>query len=131
MTKKTVGPFQSRLEALFASEKSVTNKEIAEKLGYAKNPNVISMFKSGSLKVPLVKIPALAEALGADPAHLLRLAFQEYMAELLPIIDKHLGLLDKDERALLACHRSVTQGRETRLPNALFDEYRALLKSHL
>ena len=36
------------------------------------------MFKYGEVKVPLDKIPALAKALEVDPAHLFRLALEQY-----------------------------------------------------
>ena len=36
------------------------------------------MFKRGEVKVPLNKIPLLAKAINADPAHLFRLALEQY-----------------------------------------------------
>ena len=54
-----------------------TQREIAAEAGYEK-PNIISMFKYGEAKVPLDKIPALAKALEIDPAHLFRLALEQY-----------------------------------------------------
>jgi hypothetical protein len=105
-------------------------KDIANELGYD-NPNLISMFRSGAVKVPLTKIPVLAKALHADPSHLLRLALADYQPDWLETIDATLGPADRDERELLAVHRSVTKGRETRLPAAFFEGYRALLRQHL
>jgi transcriptional regulator with XRE-family HTH domain len=58
-----------------------TQREIAAEIGYEK-PNIISMFKHGEVKVPLDKIPALAKALHVDPAHLFRLALEQYWPDL-------------------------------------------------
>src|SRR5947209_7699722 len=58
-----------------------TQREIAVEIGYDK-PNMISMFKRGEMKVPLEKIPALAKAVEADPAHLFRLALEQYWPSL-------------------------------------------------
>lgn len=50
--------------------------KIAAQLGYA-NPNMITMIKQGSSKVALDRVPALAEALEADPAFVMRLALEQ------------------------------------------------------
>ena len=55
------------------AESDKTQREIAAECGFDK-PNIITMFKNGSTKVPLNRIGALAKALDADPAHMLRLA---------------------------------------------------------
>jgi hypothetical protein len=65
-------------------------REIAGDAGYDK-PNILSMFKRGETKVPLDKVPALARALDVDPAHLLRLAIEQQMPEVVKIIDDIFG----------------------------------------
>jgi len=67
-----------------------TQREIAAEAGYAR-PNILSMFKSGETQVPLPKIPVLARALEADPAHLFRLAMTDQWVELAPVIDEIFG----------------------------------------
>ncbi len=57
-----------------------TQKDIAKELGYDK-PNMIAMMKSGDVKLPLDKVPALAKALGVEPAFLFRLAMNQYWPE--------------------------------------------------
>ena len=64
-----------------------TQREIAAEIGYDK-PNLISMFKRGETKIPLDKIPLLAKAVGADPAHLFRLGLEQYWLDLKPTIDE-------------------------------------------
>src|SRR6202051_1152482 len=54
-----------------------TQREIAQEAGY-ETPNIISMIKRGESRVPLEKIPLLAKALGVDPAHMFRLAMEQY-----------------------------------------------------
>ncbi len=131
MPKPPARPFTERLQALLKSERSLSNKEIAQYLGYDRQPNILSMFKAGVMKVPLAKVRALAKALGADPGHLLRLAFNEYSPELLEDIDATMGLANRDERRLLDEHRRLTKGIETSLPDTFYVGYRALLEKHI
>lgn len=53
-----------------------TQAEIAEEAGFV-NPNVISMIKNGSTKLPIDRVPASAKALDCDPSLLLRLALEQ------------------------------------------------------
>lgn len=55
-----------------------SQKDIADEVGYDK-PNMISMIKKGTAKVPLEKVYLFAKALEVDPAHLLRLALAQSM----------------------------------------------------
>lgn len=50
--------------------------KIAAQAGYA-NANMITMIKQGSSKVALDRVPALAHALEADPAFVMRLALEQ------------------------------------------------------
>ncbi len=53
-----------------------TQGEIAAEAGFV-NPNMLTMLKQGAMKVPLDRVPALAQALDCDPAWLLRLALEQ------------------------------------------------------
>ena len=53
-----------------------TQGEIAEEAGFI-SPNMLSMLKKGSTKLPIDRVPALAKALECDPALLLRLALEQ------------------------------------------------------
>ena len=53
-----------------------TQAEIALQAGYV-SQNMISMIKQGSSKVALDRVPALAHALEADPAYVMRLALEQ------------------------------------------------------
>ena len=69
-----------------------TQREIAAEIEYDK-PNMISMFKRGEARVPLDKIPLLSKALGVDPAHMFRLALEQYWPDRGDIIAKLFGRL--------------------------------------
>jgi hypothetical protein len=73
-----------------ASSKS--QRQIAYEIGYDK-PNLITMFKQGSTRVPAEKVPALAESLEVDPINLLRMWMEDYSPELLTVIEANMGML--------------------------------------
>ena len=79
MAKK---PYQDSRLAKFVETRVLELKhkksqvEIAEEAGLV-NPNMITMIKSGSTKLPLDRVPALAKALEGDPALMLRLALEQ------------------------------------------------------
>jgi len=90
-----------------------TQREIAFAAGYDK-PNIISMFKRGDAKVPLDRIPVLAAALEADPAHLLRLALEQYLTGLGSTIDAVFGRIatKNEEEILLRRWRAATMDQD-------------------
>lgn len=90
---------------------SKQQKEIAADLGYEK-PNVMTMFKKGTTRVPINKIVPLALSLGIDPTHMLRLAMEEYMPETWAIIEPYIGrdLVSKEEYAGLEAIREASHG---------------------
>ena len=62
-------------------EKSpLKKKQISEELGF-NTPNLITMIKQGSIKVPLYLLPKLAEVLKVDPRKLFGMALKEYNPE--------------------------------------------------
>ncbi|MES2666886.1 MAG: XRE family transcriptional regulator [Pseudomonadota bacterium] len=60
--------------------KPKTQAEIAHEAGFL-NANVLSMLRSGSTKLALDRVPALALALDCDPARLLRLALGQVVGD--------------------------------------------------
>ena len=98
-----------------------TQREIAVAVGYDK-PNMISMLKHGETKVPLEKIPLLAKALDVDPAHLFRLALEQYWPALGATIVEIFGRLatDNEEEIFLKRWRIAT-GNLDPAPNARID----------
>jgi transcriptional regulator with XRE-family HTH domain len=94
--------FAANLErAILAS--CLTQQEVAIKLGYS-NPNIITMFKQGTTRVPLDKVVPLARALDLDPGELLREWFATYTPDALPHLQDYLGML------LSSAEKSWVQG---------------------
>lgn len=75
-------PYENSPAALFITERvrdlknRKSQKEIARDVGFV-NSNMMSLLKSGANKVPLDRVPALAKALEADAAYLMRLALEQ------------------------------------------------------
>jgi len=90
-----------------------TQREIAAEIDYDK-PNMISMFKRGEARVPLDKIPLLAKALGVDPAHMFRLALEQYWPDRGDIIAKLFGRLasENEEEIFLKPWRTATRNAD-------------------
>jgi hypothetical protein len=66
---------------------TATLAEIARKMGYPRG-HILSMFRADQAKVPLDKIPALAEALEVDVGHLMRLGLEQYWPDKMGVITK-------------------------------------------
>lgn len=97
-----------------------TQREIAEIVGYDK-PNNITMLKQGTTKVPINRIPKLAEALGVDPVHMLRVVMKEYMPDAWEAISGILEttLISEDEAKILSIVRRAAGGRPVSPANEL------------
>ena len=63
-----------------------THAQIARQAGFS-NINTISMLKTGALKLPLERIPALAKALACDPGELLLIAMNDYSPALAGLVE--------------------------------------------
>lgn len=87
-------------------------REIAEKLGYTQ-ANMISMLKMGLTKLPLEKVPPMANALGVDPAYLLRIVMMEYMPQVYETIVQIFGKepITQHEKDILTAVRSLSNGQ--------------------
>ncbi|MWP36109.1 XRE family transcriptional regulator [Rhodobacter sphaeroides] len=68
------------LEKRILEMRSKTQTQIAIQTGFA-NPNVLTMIKRGATKLPLDRAPALAKALEADEAYVLRLALEQTVGD--------------------------------------------------
>lgn len=105
-----------------------TRRHIAEELGYDSR-NMISMFRTGDVKVPLAKIPALARALDADPAYLMQLAVQQYWpneAEALAVVFG--TTVTKNEVKIIELIREITNNEDPALTLDLAREIKTAFK---
>ena len=82
-------------------QSELTQREIADRVGF-KHANIISMLKTGETRVPLDRIPSLAQTLGMDERLFLMVAIEEYHPGVdevlvdvlgLPLSDAELGIL--------------------------------------
>ena len=93
-------------EAIEASD--LTQREIADRVGF-RNANIISMIKTGDTRVPLDRIPALAQTLGINEQEFLILAIQEYHPGVHEVLVDVLGLpLSDAELGILTMFRMAT-----------------------
>lgn len=96
MTAKPGMPYATSKIAIYLTKQidalqgQKNQREIANEIGYEK-PNMISMFKRGEAKVPIDKIPLLAKAIHVDPAHLFRLAMEQYWPDMNDAVKSALG----------------------------------------
>lgn len=110
---KTKYPFAGTAMVKFLTKRinelkpDLTQREIAQRLGYT-SVNFVSMMKTGAARVPLEKLPALAEILGVDPAHLLRLGLEQYWPEIEVISRVLPAPVTKNEMAVLQAFRRAT-----------------------
>lgn len=84
----------------------LTQREIAHRLGY-RCVNFVSMMKTGAARVPFEKLPALAEILDVDPAHLVRLGLEQYWPELEVVSRMLPAPITKNEIVLLRLIRKA------------------------
>jgi len=92
-----------------------SQKDIAEEMGYDK-PNIITMIKQGKTRLPINRVAAAAQALDADPVHLLRITMQEYMPDTWDVIETLIGekLVSAEEASILEIVRGVSGGQAVR-----------------
>ena len=106
-----------------------TQRKIAEECGYA-NPNIISMFKKGHTKVPVERVPAMAKALGVDPADMLRRAMRDTMPNVLQTVEDVVGdILTGNERKILEVIRNASKESDPALSKDTEKALKALFKA--
>lgn len=104
----------------------VSQREIATKLGYPKS-NIISMFKTGEAKVPLDKIPALAEALHVDVGHLMRLGLEQYWPDKMDVITKVFSrIVTENEYEIVQCIRKAAHDTDPKASSSQKAELKRL-----
>lgn len=87
-----------------------TQREIASDMGYD-HPNIVSMFKTGTTRLPLIKVPEFAFAVGADTRELVLLWLDQYEPEMKAMLEKVLGgSLTPNETSWLRGLREVFDG---------------------
>jgi transcriptional regulator with XRE-family HTH domain len=105
----------------------ITQRDIAHMVGYDQ-PSMVNMWKAGTVKVPLDKIPQLAVALDCDPAYLFRLALPQFWPGAEKAIADIFGdIYTKNERALVRKVRAMTGGEVPAITAAQERKIKAVL----
>ena len=94
---------------------TITLNEIGHKMGYPRG-HIISMFRADQAKVPLDKIPALAEALQVDVAHMMRLGLEQHWPEPIdPLTKMFSRIVTENEFELIQGIRQRTKDSDPKL----------------
>lgn len=102
----------------FIEKSPKTQRQIAIEIGYSKSHYILAI-KKGKMRVPLQKVPALARALDADPAALLRFALAEYNPALLAALTGVLGeFVTKNELELIRMLRRESGSEDIKYTEA-------------
>lgn len=124
----TTATFDSFLEYLaFAFERSPkTHAEIAREMGY-RSENVVNMMLAGICKVPIDKLPSMAEALNVEPSYVMRLALQDYCPAILRAMEETFDTLaTPNQKEWLRVVRHISGDTDPRMTPAI----RSLLEEH-
>ena len=90
-----------------------TDQQLGEELGFTQ-PNVMTMIKAGTMKLPISLVPRLAAAINYPASDLLRTVLRDQAPDLLVIIDKIWMPIDltANERKLIESCRHLSKGRD-------------------
>lgn len=103
--------------------------EIAYEIGYTK-PNIITMFKQGLTKLPIAKVGPMANAIGVDPARLMRIVLDEYMPDTWDAIQKTIGFVaTENERDFIKTLRTATKNSDPKLTADAKKKLKEVLKN--
>lgn len=100
--------------------------QIATEAGFS-NPNMMSMFKNGASRVPLDRVPALAEALDEDPALIFKMALEQNGPITMAAIADIFGVVaTKNEAAWIEELRDASDHTNPRLTGRSRAAFRAI-----
>lgn len=113
-------------KAIEASE--LTQREIADRAGF-RQANVVSMLKTGEMRVPLDRIPALARTLGMNERAFLLAAIEEYHPGVHEVLVETLGLpLSDAELGILTMFRMASMRGEIEIEGPFRQALEGLLE---
>ena len=100
---------------------TLSDTHIAEALGYD-HPVLTALLKQGKMRLPISKVPLLAEVLEIKPAQLLQMVLRETAPDMLEAVEACYGpmLLSDAEVRLIRQIRQSAAGRDTGL--VMFDK---------
>jgi hypothetical protein len=106
---------ETGVSALISSridESAKTQREIAMECGWS--PNVITMVKTGEMRLPLDKVGQLASAININPGILFWMVMKEYAPDTLNAIETDVTdlVVHPHELAVLAAYRKLAGGTD-------------------
>ena len=105
-----------------------TQAQVAKEAGFP-HPNMLSMIKHGKSRLPLERVPALAEALEIDAALLFRTILAENWPGYERVVIRIFGaVLTEEERDMIAFIRHVSGGKVPQLDRRLERAIKDVLK---
>lgn len=125
MTSNTATMIATALKRLEGRKKQ---SQVSKEAGF-QHPNMLSMIKHGKSRLPLERVPALAEALEIDPALLFRIALSENWPGYERVVLRIFGdVLTMEEREMIAFMRHVCDGKVPLLDHRLERAIKGALK---
>lgn len=110
-TEARVGRYAAFIDSLIATSPK-SQAVIAKEIGY-KNPNNLSLIKSGKIPLPVDKVRPLAVALDTDPVRLMLMVLEERQPELLQFFrEEGTAPLTADEKLVLEVFRKRFDGQQ-------------------
>ncbi|EIX1536121.1 XRE family transcriptional regulator [Cronobacter sakazakii] len=110
-TEAKVGRYAAFIDSLIATSPK-SQAVIAKEIGY-KNPNNLSLIKSGKIPLPVDKVRPLAVALDTDPVRLMLMVLEERQPELLQFFrEEGTAPLTADEKLVLEVFRKRFDGQQ-------------------
>lgn len=105
-------PTVAKLLAVQQADTGITDGELAAACGLPVTS--ITLIKDGKMKLPVGAIKRLAGDLNVEPRHFLRVVMNDYMPELLNLLEElRMPIeLTKNEREALKKFRAVSNGRD-------------------
>lgn len=102
---RLVGFLEKRIRDLKGTK---SQADIAVEAGFL-SINMMSMIRTGASRLPLDRVPALARALGCDPAHLFNLALEQQDAALASLVREVFGVaMTRNEQAWIEAVRDAS-----------------------
>ncbi|ELQ6277145.1 transcriptional regulator [Cronobacter sakazakii] len=110
-TEAKVSRYAAFIDSLIATSPK-SQAVIAKEIGY-KNPNNLSLIKSGKIPLPVDKVRPLAVALDTDPVRLMLMVLEERQPELLQFFrEEGTAPLTADEKLVLEVFRKRFDGQQ-------------------
>lgn len=89
------------------NNRGLTDVEVARQLGY-ENPKVVRLMREGQVKIPLEKVPALADMVDVARDVLMNICLQEYMPGFVELFLRCYGPVSDNEVEILKVIREIT-----------------------